>query len=113
MATALAHRKCLNHASREAAALCPECGSSFCRECIVEHAGVVLCSRCLAKSAAAADRKAAPWHLLLAPIGALAGLGLAWAFFLGLGGLLLRIPSTFHDGSWFQDMAWPEGENGG
>lgn len=41
--------RCVLHTQREAAARCPECKRFFCRECITEHDGRVLCSGCLAE----------------------------------------------------------------
>jgi hypothetical protein len=45
----LKNRRCFNHAEREASARCPECQNDFCRECITEHAGRMLCVNCLKK----------------------------------------------------------------
>ena len=98
--TALAQKKCLNHGLREAVARCPVCTSYFCRECIAEHEGLVLCAQCLAKSAAASRQKNSLWQSILVPPGALLGFCLAWLFFLSMGKILIRIPASFHDGSW-------------
>ena len=46
----LKHRRCLNHAEREASARCPICKNDFCRECITEHKGKMLCVNCLKES---------------------------------------------------------------
>jgi hypothetical protein len=49
-------QRCTNHAEREAAVRCPACHHHFCRECITEHHGKMLCVNCLrAKN----DKKAA------------------------------------------------------
>src|SRR5258706_14749578 len=103
MAT-LAFQKCLNHGDREAVARCPQCRSHFCRECVSEHEGRILCAQCLAK-AAAEDGKLPGWKRWI-PLGAALGLGVAWLFFLSLGKVLLLIPSSFHDGAWSD--AWSE-----
>src|SRR2546429_9979935 len=52
MTSNLIHQRCFNHALREAAARCPECGHFYCRECITEHEDRVICANCLAKLAA-------------------------------------------------------------
>ena len=46
----LKNRRCFNHADREASARCPVCQNDFCRECITEHKGKMLCVNCLKES---------------------------------------------------------------
>ena len=90
-------------------ARCPSCGGFFCRECILEHEGRVLCSDCLAKEVArglkpvSARRRGLPkWFGSAA--GSLAGFLALWIF-LYLGGmLLLRIPPEMHEGSVWQNV---------
>lgn len=98
-----AHR-CLHHAEREAAARCPACRQFFCRECVTEHEGRVLCSACLAKLTTPQDTGRSSFAWLLNPL--LAGLGLAtaWIFFYALGTMLLWLPSTWHDGTIWQQL---------
>ena len=48
----LSAQRCFNHAGREAVARCPECSRYFCRECISEHRGRVVCAGCLASLSA-------------------------------------------------------------
>lgn len=48
--TAMHARRCVLHAQREAAARCPGCKRFYCRECITEHDGKVLCSGCLTEN---------------------------------------------------------------
>lgn len=95
---ALAERKCLNHNGREAVARCPGCRSYFCRECVSEHAGRILCAPCLTAemNASNARRKFQTW----VPMVALFGIGFAWMLFMGLGKILLAIPAEVHDGGW-------------
>jgi formylmethanofuran dehydrogenase subunit E len=45
----IALARCQRHPGREAAARCPSCQQSFCRECITEHEGRMLCLACLTK----------------------------------------------------------------
>ena len=92
----IAQERCSNHPSREAVARCPECGRYFCRECISEHEGRVICAFCLK-------------HLSLKPIRryrlaglvrvaqVVAGVLLLWLSFYLLGKALLTIPSSFHE----------------
>jgi uncharacterized paraquat-inducible protein A len=52
--------RCHNHPQREAAARCPECGRFFCRECVTEHEGRVICSACLRALTEPAEKPASP-----------------------------------------------------
>jgi len=94
-------QRCANHPGREAAARCPDCRSFFCRECVTEHEGGVLCAACLRRRTAA---RSAPQRrflrrlagLLPAVLGVLAG----WLFFFLLGrALLLHQPEPPDEGS--------------
>jgi len=84
-------QRCANHPGREAAARCPDCRSFFCRECVTEHEGGVLCAACIRKRTAA---RAAPKRRLLRQLLGLvpAGLGIlaGWLFFFLLGRLLIQ-----------------------
>ena len=44
----LLDQRCSNHALREAAVQCPSCKRFFCRECVTEHAGRMICVNCVA-----------------------------------------------------------------
>ena len=98
----LDHQRCFNHAMREAAARCPECGRFFCRECVTEHDDRVVCSACLSQLA----RKRQVHRPALARLArfgqCLAALLIAWFFFFLIGESLLRIPAQFHDGTLWQ-----------
>lgn len=100
-------RRCARHPAREAAARCLACGEYFCRECVVEHKGRLLCVSCLARQTA---RDAARLPLGLAVRRALA-LGLAvlvaWAAFYTVGALLLKLPPDFHDGTMWRAVRTP------
>ena len=96
-------QNCFNHPGRDAAARCPECGRFFCRECVAEHSGRVLCANCLTNETA--DEEVAPrektrfvpFFLTLSQL--VTGLFFLWMLFQFIGQLLLRISSEFHDGS--------------
>ncbi len=96
----LAARKCERHPAREAVARCPACDDHFCRECVVEHDGRLLCAACLAKQSVttkSADR--ARWRRA----GRAARLGAAvlllWVVFYGFGQFLKTIPTQVHEGT--------------
>jgi hypothetical protein len=100
----LALQRCLNHPAREAAARCVECAGHFCRECVVEHDGRLLCAACLRK----ASKTSALRELWLARVwtflrtaGALLVL---WLAFFSLGKILLAIPSSFHEGDFWKHL---------
>lgn len=88
--------RCFNHASREAVARCPECGRTFCRECISEHDDRVICASCLKRlSTKGVRRYPLAWLIWLSSI--LVGVLLLWSSFYLLGKALLTIPSSFHE----------------
>jgi hypothetical protein len=101
MNSRFALQKCWHHATREAVAKCPECGRSFCRECVVEHGARIICAGCLAKLSARPPESARRWDF--APLwragAALAGLVLLWFTFFAVGRALLAIPGEWHEGS--------------
>lgn len=91
--------RCLNHADRESVARCPECRRSFCRECITEHEGRVICARCLARLLAPVPRPARSFIALTHPLAVIAGVLSAWLLFYGFGWLILNLPADVHDGT--------------
>lgn len=98
----VAQKRCLNHPHREAAARCPQCNEYFCRECIVEHDDQLLCANCLAKLLKRTETPRTRWGGLVQWLQLLGGFLLTWLLFHGLGRLLLALPSTFHEGSWYR-----------
>jgi len=93
--TALLHQRCHHHPSREAVSRCPSCKRYYCRECVIEHEGRLLCTQCLASQKSAhldsSGFREVRWTFL-AIIGVLA----AWMIFYYIGALLVRIPAEFH-----------------
>jgi hypothetical protein len=92
----IAQERCSNHAFREAVARCPECGRTFCRECISEHDDRVICAFCLKRLSKKAVRR---YRLvgLVRLVQILMGVLLLWSSFYLLGKALLTIPSSFHE----------------
>jgi hypothetical protein len=91
--------RCYNHALREAAARCPACGRTYCRECVTEHEGRLLCAACLG---APPEKRANLWRRARAAgtlLAALLSVALLWlcVFAAGLG--LLALPASFHEGT--------------
>lgn len=99
--SAIADKRCFNHGGREAVARCPRCERYYCRECITEHEGRVICGRCLASRPEPGKRG----HLAaLAGAGfpALGGVLLLWLVFYYLGKALLLVPTSFHEGTFWK-----------
>ena len=98
---ALAAQRCHNHPQREAAALCTSCRRSFCRECVGDHHGRMLCAGCLARELGAAPSPARAAGRTRARLGrvaaAAAGLLVAWIVFAALGRILHALPAETHE----------------
>jgi hypothetical protein len=103
---ALAHQRCFHHSVREAVARCPECRHFYCRECITEHEDRVICTACLRRltTREIVARRGFPWlwPALQFTLGAVC----LWFVFYFLGGLLLSIPSQYHEGTVWIDEWW-------
>ncbi len=108
MSLPLTRQRCTLHPEREAAARCPSCERFFCRECVTEHGGRLLCAACLRALFAVAPRPLRPWRswrkgLLAAARAAVLASSLfgAWFFFDLLGRKLVSLPDEFHlDALW-------------
>ena len=103
MSLPLTRQRCTIHLEREAAARCPACERFFCRECVTEHDGRLLCALCLRELFAAAQRPARPRRSWRKPLRAAARAGtlaaslfLAWFFFHLMGRNLAALPDEFH-----------------
>jgi hypothetical protein len=103
--TGLHTRRCVRHTTREAAARCPACGDFFCRECVVEHDGKLLCSGCLAKQTAARDQRRERLAGMRRGLRAVAGAAALWLVFYGIGALLKKIPPDLHDGTVWKKLS--------
>ena len=93
---------CFNHPTREAVARCPECGRTYCRECITDHDGRILCAACIQKLTAAKTtsfQKGGWQNAVLLPVRLAVALFVAWVCFYAVGRMLLAIPSEFHSGA--------------
>ncbi len=105
----LAHQRCFNHAEREAAARCPECRRFFCRECVTEHEGRVLCASCLTQESGAQTNRRRGLRTILRATQFAVGFLVLWFAFYLLGRGLLAIPTEFHDGTLWQASPWLDG----
>jgi hypothetical protein len=99
-AAPLRARRCVRHVEREAVARCSSCGGFFCRECVVDHGGKLICAPCLAKAAAMeAPEKKRSWTGVKRVATLVLGGLVLWVLFYAMGSLLLSVPGEFHDGA--------------
>jgi len=102
----LARQRCLLHPLREAAARCPSCRQFFCRECVTEHESRFVCATCLRKLTGSRSERKTARNILVAALAAarlFASVGLLWLTFYLVGLFLARAPSTFHDGTMWEE----------
>ena len=90
MTGGLLEQRCWNHETREAVCRCPECARSYCRECVIEHQGRLLCAACVGRVARQAAPRAGGSGLQAAAMLA-GGLLLAWLLFWGAGEGILAL----------------------
>lgn len=102
----LSHQRCFNHPMREAVAQCPYCHRFFCRECITEHEGRIICAQCLERLVASEQQSRSLIALPLQAIQFVAGILILWLFAYGLGRALTAIPAAFHDGTLLRSSWW-------
>ncbi|MBT8368444.1 MAG: rhomboid family protein [Deltaproteobacteria bacterium] len=102
----LTHQRCQNHMPREAVARCPECGRFFCRECITEHEDKVLCAACLRKLVGSPAKKSVGYQKLLQLGHFMLGILILYVIFYYVAGILLALPSDFHEGTLWQAGWW-------
>jgi hypothetical protein len=100
--TSLVHQRCLHHADREAVARCPECKKFFCRECISEHDGRILCASCLVRLSASPQRRKRSFEGVFLILQSALAVVIIWFFFFEIGRTLLSIPAAFHEGRIWQ-----------
>jgi len=93
-------QRCWNHENREAVSRCPECGRSFCRECVSEHEARLLCAQCLARVAQVRPPRRGKLRRLATPLLAVAGLLLAWVVLFGAGESVLILAERAEQASW-------------
>ena len=93
---------CLNHPRREGAARCTSCGQPFCRECVTELDGRMVCGACHRAKLEVKEKPKRDWFLVTVPVQLAVGLALLWASTWFLGRVLLSTPSEFHEGTMWQ-----------
>jgi hypothetical protein len=96
--SALIDQRCWHHPNREAVVRCPECRRFYCRECVTEHLGRMVCATCVARLSTDAGFEGGRLRIAAWTVFALGGVLLAWLVFYYLGAFLARIPSDFFGG---------------
>lgn len=98
MSQALARQRCWTHAQREAVSRCPACRRFYCRECVTEHDGRLLCVQCLsAGTAVKAARPGTRWLLWAAA--AVLGVLVSFVVFYTTGYVLQQLPPAWASGT--------------
>lgn len=82
--TGLRHARCLFHPLREAAARCPRCGGTFCRECVTDEEGQLACPPCLRRMAVPPALKSSLARRFREVIAGLTALATLWVLFFAL-----------------------------
>ena len=82
---------CFNHTDRFAAARCLDCSRSYCRECVTEHDGRLVCVACLRKRSPATAQHRSWRRWLALPVMAAAALCGSWLLFYTAGWWLEQI----------------------
>jgi len=103
MSSQAIRQRCRNHEAREAVCRCPQCGESFCRECVTEHEARLLCAGCLkllARAKEAAPAKAGVLRRLAPAAMTLAGIVIAWLVFFGAAEGLLTMAVRAERTAW-------------
>ena len=97
-------QRCYHHAAREAAARCPLCSQFYCRECVIEHEGRMICAVCLRglNRPQNRDGRFFSWGSWI--VQGVFGLALAWYLFFEVGRVLVVNPSDFHSQTLWQNQ---------
>jgi hypothetical protein len=97
--------KCRNHLVREVAAKCMGCSQWFCRECVTRLERKMYCADCLNQRIHKPAQKKRDWYLVSTGIQLLLGLGGLWFTAYLTGKILVKIPSSFHEGTFWQTLS--------
>lgn len=104
----LSEARCRYHHEREAVARCPSCEHFYCRECITEHEDRVVCARCLRLESGRKGRARFGWRRIAAFAQGVCGILLVWGAFYWVARLLIAIPVSIHEGTFWREAWWDE-----
>ena len=99
MPTAIQQR-CWNHELREAVCRCLGCGRSYCRECVTEHTGRLLCAGCIAKEGVADRPRSRRFQGLGMPLAAMLAFFFAWLVLYGTGAGIITLTQRMEQRQW-------------
>ena len=94
--TQFSQQRCFVHPSREAVSLCLECRRAFCRECVVDHGGRLICAACLARLSAPVKRGNRVARKLVSTVGTGFAILLCWILFYMAGRVLMLAEPAHH-----------------
>jgi hypothetical protein len=94
--TQFTHQRCFVHPLREAVSLCLECRRAFCRECVVDHDGRLICAACLARLNAPAAGRRGALRRLSSAVGVAFAILLCWILFYMFGRMLMLAEPAHH-----------------
>lgn len=97
MTPAIARQRCWTHPQREAVSRCPSCRRFYCRECVTEHDGRLLCVPCLAARAVPLPEAHGTRWVLWTSL-CLLGLFLLYLQFFAVGRVLREMPPAWSQG---------------
>ena len=89
-------RRCFVHGERAAAVRCPSCERYYCRECVSDHKGRMLCQSCLSLADDGSAKTGGRFAKIKGVGTFLISAVAIWFLFYLAGALLSRIPTQFH-----------------
>jgi hypothetical protein len=95
-AAVLSRQRCFHHPGREAVCRCTGCTRTFCRECVVEHDGRLICATCL-QTQTAAPSATSRVRTVRTLVFATAGFVASWVFFYMAGAFLVSLGLSWDD----------------
>ncbi len=101
---------CRNHPRREAAAKCKGCAQSFCKECVTLLEHRMFCASCYAMRTAPEKRRSRDWFVCTVAVQTCAGLAGLWLCAYLAGTLLLKLPTSFHEGTFWKSLVSHQSE---
>lgn len=94
--TQFGQQRCFVHPSREAVSLCLDCHHAYCRECVVDHDGRLICAACLARLRAPLARGNRTLRKIVSAMSTALAILLCWILFYMFGRLLMMAEPARH-----------------
>lgn len=94
--TSVASRRCFHHPQREAAAMCRECRRTFCRECVIDSGGELICASCLRVRVKPKVEGRTRFRALAGVLQVGAALVASWFFFYMTGRIFVTVEPPLH-----------------